>query len=59
MSALGSDTTAIASQEVIFRILSVDGCLEKVLGEFATILQACWAPATMSEEEFKKSYNVA
>jgi cytochrome P450 len=55
----GSDTTAIALREIIFRILSVDGCLEKVLAELATVLQARSAATTTTmsekeEEEFKK-----
>lgn len=49
----GSDTTAIALREVIFRILSVGGCLKKVLTEIGTVLQARSA-ATVSEKEFKK-----
>jgi cytochrome P450 len=51
----GSDTTAIALREIIFRILSVDGGLDKVLAEIATVLQArSAAVSTMSKEEFKK-----
>jgi cytochrome P450 len=35
----GSDTTAIALREIIFRILTHEGCLDKVLAEIRTLNQ--------------------
>ncbi|KAL4802975.1 pisatin demethylase [Aspergillus unguis] len=36
----GSDTTAIALRELVYRILTHPGCQEKVLAEIATVIQA-------------------
>ncbi|KAJ5131999.1 pisatin demethylase, partial [Penicillium atrosanguineum] len=49
----GSDTTAIALREVIYRILSHKGSLKKVLSEIATIVQARVA-SLVDQKELKK-----
>lgn len=46
----GSDTTAIALREVIFRILTHEGCLDKVLAEIRTLIQERHSSAANEEE---------
>ncbi|CAL5867471.1 uncharacterized protein PFLUO_LOCUS1690 [Penicillium psychrofluorescens] len=49
----GSDTTAIALREILYRTLTHPQCLEKVLGEIRSILQARKA-STNSEKNMDK-----